>query len=218
MRVVAPYLFAIAFVLLQVPAVQAATPSEIFVQQNIDTGYAILKDSALPSKERAEKFRTLLQSIVDTKRVAVFTLGSFAHSAPGAQIEEFESAFSDFFTDVLQHDLAGSPGEKISVSGSLLRAPDDVIVTARLIGSPRSNGAPVNLAFRIRPAANRADSIVDLQVEGIWMALAQRSDFSAWLQQHHGDVSTLSAELESRAQLLRASDTIAQAGNRRDSK
>jgi hypothetical protein len=41
------------------------------------------------------------------------------------------------------------------------------------------------------------------------MALAQRSDFTAWLQQHQGNLPALTAELASHARQLRELDATA---------
>src|SRR5437879_5576971 len=70
MRVLSPYLFAAVFVVLA-PAARAATPAEIFVQENINKGYAILNDTAVPPQERNGGFRALLTGIMDSKRIAL---------------------------------------------------------------------------------------------------------------------------------------------------
>ena len=186
---------------------RAAAPAEIFVQQNIDRGYAILNDISPSTEDRGVKFRALLKSIVDSRRVALFTLGVYARSASPAQIDDFANTFSEFVTAVLQHDIAGNPGQTLTVTGSVVRAPDDVIVNAKLTGSARSNGAPIDLGFRVRKDDRGADTLVDLQVQGVSMALSQRSDFTAWLQQHHGNVPALTAELASRTRQFREFDS-----------
>lgn len=210
---ISPFLCAaVVFLGLQTPAAHAATPAESFIQQNIDKGYAILADTNLTPQKRAANFRTLLGGIMDGKRIAVFTLGPYSRGASSTQIDGFSDAFLDFVIAVLQHDIAGSPGETLSVTGSIVRAPDDIIVTAKLTGSARANGAPINMGFRVRKDAKGADSLVDLQVEGVSMAMAQRSDFSSWLQQHDGDVAGLTRELENRAALFRDADAKVKTG------
>jgi phospholipid transport system substrate-binding protein len=206
MKTIAPYLFAALFVVLSAGA-RAASPAESFVQQNIDRGYAILKDSSLTDQERSVKFHGLLNNIMDSKRVALFTLGVYARSASPAQIDDFANTLSEFVAAVLQHDIAGNSRQTLTVTGSVVRGPDDVIVNAKLTGSARSNGAPIDMGFRIRKDDNGGDTVVDVQVEGVSMALAQRSDFTAWLQQHRGNLPALTAELASRAQQFRQSGT-----------
>ena len=73
-----------------------------------------------------------------------------------------------------------------------------------------SRAAPVNIAFRIRTNASGADSVVDLQVEGVSMALTQRDEFSAFLAQHAGNIGLLTAELEARAARVHTGNSIAQ--------
>jgi phospholipid transport system substrate-binding protein len=209
MRVLSPYLFAAVFVVLSAGAHAATTAAEAFVQENIDKSYSILNDSSLSPQQRGERFRALLMGIMDAKRVALFALGQYARTAPNAEIDGFTNAFADFVSAVVQHDLAGNPGEALMVVGAVTRAPDDVVVMAKLTGSARANGAPINMAFRVRKNAAGADTLVDLQVEGVSMAMAQRSDFSSWLQQHHGDVPALSQELQMRAKRFREDDLTA---------
>src|SRR5687767_4279722 len=54
---------------------RAATPAEAFVQSSIEKSYAILNDPESNAAERELQFRALLLSIVDVKRIALFTLG-----------------------------------------------------------------------------------------------------------------------------------------------
>ena len=75
---------------LNVFAAHAAPPAEFFVQQSIEKGLAILNDRSLPAEQRSEGFRTLLLTIVDVRRVALFTLGPYARTASAPQLEAFE--------------------------------------------------------------------------------------------------------------------------------
>src|SRR5438105_13269554 len=153
-----PCLLAALFVVLA-PSVRAATtPVEIFVQQNLDKGTSILHDVALTPEQRATKFRALLASIMDSKRVALFTLGPYSRGKSEAEIQDFSSAVGDFITAGLQHDLASNPGETVLVTGSLVRATDDSIVTAKLAGSADSNGPARNMGFRGRKTGTGAAS------------------------------------------------------------
>jgi phospholipid transport system substrate-binding protein len=216
-RLLTPYLFVLVFVLLSGAEVYAAsTAPEIFVQQNIDKGLSVLNDGALAPRERDVRFRDVLLSVTDVKRVALFTLGPYARGASDSQINGFVSAFADFFTVVFQRDLDRNAGDTIEVTGSTVRSPDDVIVTARLTGTDASHakGTAVNIAFRVRKNAAGADTVVDLQVEGVSMAMTERDEFTAWLQQHGGNIGMLATELENRVAHLRAGGAMAQTQSR----
>jgi len=69
--------------------------------------------------------------------------------------------------------------------------------TTRLFGeTSKSHEVPLD-----SPGNN---SIVDSQAEGVWLALTQRSEFTAYRQEHGGDILQLAGDLESRAERIRA--------------
>jgi ABC-type transporter MlaC component len=201
-----PYFFAgaVALLLRVSPAYAEATTAETFVQQNIGKGFAILKDNSLAPQEREARFRALLRSIIDVKRVAMFALGPYARGASDQQIDGFVNAFSDYFMNMFHVDLDPNfAGQTIAVVGATARGADDVIVTARFAGPDASSptAMPMNIAFRVRKDAAGNDTIVDLLVGGISLVTTERAEFSSYLQQHNGNIEQLSAELEKRVQV-----------------
>lgn len=211
MRVLSPYLFAAIFVVVSSGAHATPTPAEQFVQQSLDKGHFILNDTSLSTAERGDRFRALLADAMDTKSIALFTLGIYARTASSPELDQYAKAFTELVTTVLQHDLAGDPGETVTVTGSVIRTPDDAIVMAKLNGSTRANGQPIDLGFRLRKNPKGDYELVDLQVEGVSMAMAQRDDYTMWLQQHHGDIGALTRELQLRAKAFREQDMAAHA-------
>jgi len=204
------YVFALVLVLVAPPNVSAANsdkanPAETFVQNSVDKGHAILNDSTASVGERENRFRAHLLTVIDLKRVSTFTLGPYARGASMAAILSFENAFADFVTAVYQRSL-DIDGQTIRVTGSVARATDDVIVTAD-VTRVAVKDAPSKIAFRVRKTDNGNDAVVDFQAEGVWLALTQRDDFTAYLQQHGGDILQLAGELESRAERIRAGAT-----------
>jgi phospholipid transport system substrate-binding protein len=178
----------------------AANSAEIFVQSSIDKTYAILNEGALSSSERARQFHALLLSVVDVRRVALFTLGPYARNAAPADVEIFERAFAEFLSAVYQRGLESYAAPK--VTGSTERAPDDVIVNVSAT-APNGKGPQLRLAFRVRGTSSGEQSVTDLQVEGAWLAIVQRGEFTAYLQQHKADIASLGMELEKRTAQLR---------------
>ena len=192
----------IAFVMIGTLAVSnahAANSAETFVQSTIDRTYAILNDGALSPTEREQQFRTLLLSVVDVRRVALFTLGPYARGAAEADLETFERTFAEFLTRVYQRGLDNYASPK--VTGSTERAPGDVIVNVTA-SPPSGTGPQLQLAFRVRSTNGAGEAITDIQVEGAWLAIVQRGDFTAYLQQHKADIAGLAMELEKRTAQL----------------
>src|SRR5262249_48504161 len=133
----------------------------------------------------------------DTKRIGAFTLGQYASSAPKADVDAFTNAFTDYAVAVYESRLSKYKGQTLKVTGSTERAADDVVVNADLI-SPNAGatGQTFKVAFRVRKTSEGRPIITDMQVEGIWLALSQRSDFTAFLQQHNGNVQALTDDLK----------------------
>ena len=202
-RIIAPCVLAGAFAFLTgfPPAYAEVTPAQTFVQQSVDKGIAILKDNSVTAQERNARFHTLLRSIIDFRRVAIFALGSYAHNASDQQIDRFVNAFGDYLMSMLQFGSdQSSAGPHIAVTGSTVRGSDDVLVTATVGGadSAAATGAPMNISFRVRKNGEGHEMIVDILVGGISVAVTQRDELASYLQQHGGSVEQLSAELERR--------------------
>ena len=173
----------------------AANSTESFIQQNIDKGYAILNNTQLSDEQRRMQFRNFMLALTDTKRIGAFTLGQYANSAPKAEVDAFANAFTDYAVAVYESRLGKYKGQTLKVTGSQERAADDVVVNADVV-SAASGGQPFKVAFRVRKTSDGRPIITDMQVEGIWLALSQRSDFTAFLQQHNGSVAALTEDLK----------------------
>lgn len=187
------------------PALAQSNPAEAFVQQNVDRGYQILNNQGLSSEQRRDQFRSFLMNLTDLHRIGMFTLGQYANSASPADLQAFDKAFEDYAVSVYESRLGKYNGQTLKVTGSQVRAPDDVIVNATVTaaaGGPSQQ--PIHVAFRVRKTPDGRPIITDMQVEGIWLALSERSDFTGFLQQHGGSISQLTDHLRAQAEQVRA--------------
>jgi phospholipid transport system substrate-binding protein len=191
--------FALGASFFSAPA--AASPeTEAFVQQTVDEGYEILNSD---SAERSTQFRDFLLSLTDMRRIATFTLGQYVNRASEAEVSDFVDAFTDFATTVYEVRLGQYTGQTMRVVSSNDRAADDSVVNAVVVNPAQPNAAQINTAFRVRTNADGGLIITDMQVEGVWLAINQRADFTSFLQQNNGSVPALSASLLQQAQQLR---------------
>ncbi len=194
-------LLALFSVAADVATAAPASDAETFVQTSIDRGYEILNNKGLSVTERQVQFRAFLNSITDTRRVAVFTLGTFARTASKENVDRFLAAYDEFAAAMYQGYFDWYTGQSLRVVNSTARAADDVVVYADVIGP---NGAPqFKVGFRVRKDATGKNIVTDFQFEGVWLALNQRSDFTSFLQQNKGNFELLSTELEKRTQRFR---------------
>lgn len=193
----------ITLAMLGPPAVHAAgvNPAESFVQQNLDRGYAIQNDTSLSDEQRHVQFRDFTLSLTDARRIGMFTLGAYANSVSKEELEAFIAAFSDYTVGFI-HNLVFTQtrAQTPKVTGSVQRAADDVVVHCEVVNPSSPNDRPIKAAFRVRKAADGRSIVTDIQVEGIWLALLQRSDFSGFLRQHGGRVADLTSDLQRHTQ------------------
>ncbi|HMI98060.1 MAG TPA: ABC transporter substrate-binding protein [Micropepsaceae bacterium] len=182
----------------------AATSAESFVQQNIDKGYTILNNTSLSDEQRRAQFRTFMLGLTDTRRIGLFTLGQYANGASKADLDAFTEAFLDYAVAVYESRLSKYKGQTLKVTGSSERAADDIVVNADVVNPNSSNGQPFKVGFRVRKTSDGRPIITDMQVEGVWLALSQRSDFTGFLQQHGGSVAALTDHLHMQAQQIHA--------------
>jgi len=171
----------------------AATPAESFVNENIQKGLEILRDKKLTVPQRRDQFKTLLLGLVDTRRIALYTLGQYRNSASPADIDAFAAAFQNYATAAYQTYFAKYTDQVLKVTGSTQRNPTDFIVHTQLI-DPGSSQPPAAVDFRVRTDQGKP-VVVDVAYEGIWLSIQQRDQFVGFLGQNNGNVRTLIAHL-----------------------
>jgi phospholipid transport system substrate-binding protein len=186
----------LAMPLIGASAAHAATPAEAFISDNIQKGLGILNDPQLSAAQRGEQFEQLLITLTNMKRIALFTLGQYARTAPQADQDEFAAAFQNYSVAVYRSYLGLYAGQSLKVTGSSQRAPDDFIVSTMMVDPNGRSGQqqPLQVNFRVRTDSGKPE-LTDFSVAGIWLALSQRDQFGAFLAQNHGDVRALISHL-----------------------
>jgi phospholipid transport system substrate-binding protein len=173
----------------------ATTPAEQFVQQSADQAIAILGNKSLTEDQRQAQLLAFLSSLLDLKRVALFTLGPAAKTAPPDALAAYVDAYQRFALANYQSELRDYHGQTLVVTGSTPRA-GETIVNANVVDPLAKAGRPpvAQVAFRVVNTGGKF-AIVDASIMGIWFTLAQRDEFAGFLAQHGGDVSALTQRL-----------------------
>jgi phospholipid transport system substrate-binding protein len=177
----------------------AADPAETFVATNIQQGFDILNDSAATLPQRRERFANFVIGLTDVRRVATFLLGRYAATASATDIEAYVAAYQDYVLAVYQSYFAQYAGQSLRVIESRERAANDYVVRTMITGDKT---APMEIDFRVRTDGAKP-VLVDMGIAGIWLALAQRDQFTAVLGQNNGDIKALIAHLDQARRLYR---------------
>ena len=112
---------------------------------------------------KKEAFRVLINRLVDVPKVTRFVLGKYARVATPDQYARFSTAFRNYAENVYMKRIDDYHGEKIVVTGSVVRKPGDVLVTTQLAGGRSQQ--PTNLVWRVLNDGNGWKA-VDVQVSG----------------------------------------------------
>jgi len=83
--------------------------AESFVDENIHKGLDILRDKRLSQVQRRDQFEGLLLSLVDVRRIALFTLGQYRRTTSPEDMEAFVAAFKNYATAEYQSYFANIP-------------------------------------------------------------------------------------------------------------
>lgn len=193
----------LAFAPLAVTPAAAAAPAEQFVADNIHKGLDILNNKGLSVDQRRIQFEQFLVGLTDINRIAVFTLGNYRRQMSEADQKAFDAAFQNYAVAVYQSYFAKYAGQTLKVTGSQERAPGDVIVSTVLIDpNDHAGQQPAEVDFRVRTDGGKS-VVTDFAYSGIWLALAERDQFTAFLGQNGGNAQLLIAHLNELAKQFR---------------
>lgn len=178
--------------------------AETAVQFIRDLGNTAIRELApndISPAQREAKFRELLQANFDLPRITRFVLGRYARRVSGTELKEFESLYEDIAVLTYAQMFASYSGHIFTVNKQL-GAPGDkyVMVVSEL---KEANGAPAaRLDWQVL-VAKSSYSVVDIRVEGVSMAIAQRDEYTAFLDKNGGDMSALLKQLKTAVDNLR---------------
>ncbi|UCH74977.1 MAG: ABC transporter substrate-binding protein [Rhodospirillales bacterium] len=173
-----------------------------FVRSLGDTAIRELAPNDITSAQREAKFRELLRANFDLPRITRFVLGRYARSVSNTQMERFATLYEDIAVLTYAQLFAAYEGHVFAVNRQLGKAGDKyIMVVSELKEVNGSNTARLDWQLLVRPDGY---AVVDIRVEGVSMAIAQRDDYTAFLDKNGGDIAALLEQLSRTVDKLRA--------------
>ncbi len=163
--------------------VAAADPA-LFIRDLGDRAIAVL-GSAMAVRQ--ERFRRLFEEDFDIARCARLALGRYWRIATPEQQRQFVKLYEDYIVVGYSYRLAGLNGETFKVLGSRT-TPEGFTVRSEVTG-PRQT-TPVTIDWLLVPAGV-SYKVADVVVEGISMAITQRSEFASVIARNGGQLDRL---------------------------
>ena len=171
---------------MSVGSTNAATDPSAFIDELGRRALDVLSNRVSPEVRQA-RFRELFRQSFDGPRIARFVLGRYWQTASEPERREFMKLFEDYVVFAYSSRLSEYGGELFRVGGS--RADGDAVIVASEIVRPGGN-QPLKVDWRLNNE-NGALKIADVIVDGISMAVTQRSEFAAVIQRNGGQVEGL---------------------------
>ncbi|HEY3776560.1 MAG TPA: ABC transporter substrate-binding protein [Rhizomicrobium sp.] len=179
--------------------------AESYISANVQKGLSILNSHSIPDVQRRAEFRDFLTSLTDIRRIAVFTLGAARRTASPAQVDAFVNAFRNYAVAVYESRLKAYAGQYLKVVGGTQHGPNDYIVKTVLVdptGRTEQQGEPIEVDFRVDDS-NGHYVVIDAAIAGVWLALEERDQFTAFLEENNNNLGALISHLNMLTNRLR---------------
>ena len=170
-----------------------AHSSNFLEEENFVTSFAasaisILSNDTISDAERTSSFTELVMSSIDLNLISKFVLSKAWKNASDEQKENYLIAFKDYFVSSYANKLDQYTGEKVDVIGSQ-EAGKYVIVESNIVREG-TDTLKINLKWRLLNKNNQI-KIIDLNIEGISLVIAQREEFQSFLANNDYDLDKL---------------------------
>lgn len=189
-------LFVAAALLLWVAPVRATqTDPAAFVDGLVQQALTTLNNPQMSDAERQQRFSTLLQAGFDIPRIARFVLGRYWLSASDQDRNQFSHLFAQWVVRTYASRFKDYSGETVKVTGARVESPISYVVSSQIL---HPNGAPPTTIYWHVDKTGDGLKIVDVEVEGVSMALTEREEIASAIQRNGGTVAGLNQQLKQR--------------------
>lgn len=203
-RFILPAILAATLAVSALPAF-ADAKTEAYVQKNANEVLATLNNPDLSATERTEKFSDYMDEFADFGAISNFVIGKYSRRFSQADLTRYRTAFRNYAMAVYENELDAYRGEAVTVKNSVDRSATDSIVNTVI---KRRDGRDMDVRWRVHGKEGNYQVVdVALNLDGnlIWLAIEQRAQFIALLDQNNGSadvliskINAMTADLKSR--------------------
>lgn len=171
-------LFLAGYAVSQANAAAPGEEAEAFIHNLATSGVAMLEKKNYSRAERDREFRHIVREGFALDAIGRFAVGRYWRQMSKDQQAEYQELFSSWLLKSYASRLGGYEGQTLEIVDSmeLKNKHRDVVVRTRVI---QVDGRPPIMAdWRIRKFSEKP-KIIDIMVEGVSMAAAQKSEFEA---------------------------------------
>ena len=151
---------------------------EEFVSNFADQAIEILSDEGISENDKTSRFTDVVMNAIDLNLISKFVLSKTWKNSTDEQKERYLIAFKDYFINSYANKLDQYSGEQVQIVGS--EAAGKYVIVESNIVREGTDTLKINLKWRL---INRDGDIkiIDLNIEGISLVIAQREEFQSFL-------------------------------------
>lgn len=165
-------------------------------QQAINTVTAPMSED-----ERIRRFRTLFVSAFDLPEISRFVLGRYWRAASPEQQQQFLVLFEQLTVLTWAKRFKDYKGEQLEVTGVAKDGERGVFVESRI--NRVTGGQPIPVAWRLRQP-DGGYKIIDIVIEGVSMAITNRSEYNSVIQAQGGSMDGLLETMRNKIAAMRS--------------
>ena len=176
------------FIIINNVLASSFTAEKDFVSNFADSAINILSDNEILEGEKNSKFTDLVMSAIDLNLISKFVLSKTWKNATDDQKERYLQAFKNYFINSYANKLDQYSGEQVDVVDA--EEAGKYVIVNSFIFREGTDTLKINLKWRL---LNRDGEIkiIDLNIEGISLIIAQREEFQSFLANNEGDLEKL---------------------------
>ena len=159
-----------------------------FVTNFADSAIDILSDNEILEGEKNSRFTDLVMSAIDLNLISKFVLSKTWKNATDDQKERYIQAFKNYFINSYANKLDQYSGEQVEVVDA--EGAGKYVIVNSFIYREGTDTLKINLKWRLLNKDGEI-KIIDLNIEGISLIIAQREEFQSFLANNEGDLEKL---------------------------
>lgn len=158
----------------------AASPAESYVTKVGNSVIAAARNNSVG------QFRSLLRANADIAAIAIYSLGPYRKSLTNDVKSEYYGLVENYIARVFQQNAKKLAGQGLETKGA--KDAGDSVLVKSILNFGGSGSVPITWRLVKRGGGFK---IFDVNVDGIWLASTQKTNFVAVLKKNNGKMSAL---------------------------
>ena len=159
-----------------------------YVISTTEKAIKTLTDESIDPQEKELRFGKLFDKNFDIPSISRFVLGKYWKSATTTQKKEFIVTFRNYIVKTYSSRFSEYTGEKLTLINSENESNPKLFIVHTALN--REDAPPIKVDWRVGLKKDRY-VILDIIIEGISLAITQRSEFVSVIDQNDGNVDNL---------------------------